>query len=80
MLIDLFFSCQFLAENVTFAIPVVGGILYVFTMSALLRTSLSDPGIIPRATPDEAAYVEKQIGKCSDVQVIVVKGAFKFSC
>ncbi|XP_025829253.1 palmitoyltransferase app isoform X2 [Agrilus planipennis] len=30
-------------------------------MSTLLRTSLSDPGIIPRATPDEAAYVEKQI-------------------
>jgi hypothetical protein len=31
-------------------------------MSSLLRTSLSDPGIIPRATPEEAAYVEKQIG------------------
>jgi palmitoyltransferase ZDHHC9/14/18 len=30
-------------------------------MSSLLRTSLSDPGIIPRATPEEAAYVEKQI-------------------
>jgi len=31
-------------------------------MSALLRTSFSDPGVIPRATPDEAAYTEKQIG------------------
>lgn len=31
-------------------------------MSALLRTSFSDPGVIPRATPDEAAYIEKQIG------------------
>lgn len=34
----------------------------MFTMSSLLRTSLSDPGIIPRATSEEAAYVEKQIG------------------
>jgi hypothetical protein len=32
-------------------------------MSALLRTSFSDPGVIPRATPDEAAYTEKQIGR-----------------
>lgn len=31
-------------------------------MSALLRTSFSDPGVIPRATTDEAAYIEKQIG------------------
>lgn len=59
-----YFSCGYLAQNVTFAIPIIGGVLYLFTMSALLRTSLSDPGIIPRATPDEAAYVEKQIGNC----------------
>ena len=31
-------------------------------MGTLLRTSLSDPGVIPRATPDEAACIEKQIG------------------
>lgn len=31
-------------------------------MSALFRTSFSDPGVIPRATSDEAAYIEKQIG------------------
>lgn len=47
----------------TVAIPIIGGILFLFTMSSLLRTSLTDPGIIPRATADEAAYVEKQIGK-----------------
>lgn len=57
-----FFSCSYLAENVTIAIPIIGGLLFIFTMSSLLRTSLSDPGIIPRATPEEAAYVEKQIG------------------
>ncbi|KAK9870474.1 hypothetical protein WA026_008032 [Henosepilachna vigintioctopunctata] len=55
------FDCSYLAVNVTIAIPIIGGLLFLFTMSSLLRTSLSDPGIIPRATPEEAAYVEKQI-------------------
>ncbi|XP_066990967.1 palmitoyltransferase ZDHHC9 [Anabrus simplex] len=59
----LFFAydCPFLAVRITPAIPVVGALLFMFVMSALLRTSFSDPGVIPRATPDEAAYTEKQI-------------------
>lgn len=55
------FDCKYLAENVTIAIPIIGALLFLFTMSSLLRTSLSDPGIIPRASSEEAAYVEKQI-------------------
>ncbi|GAB0096210.1 Palmitoyltransferase [Sergentomyia squamirostris] len=55
------FDCPFLAEKITPAIPIIGGILYIFTMSSLFRTSFSDPGIIPRASQDEAAYIEKQI-------------------
>ncbi|XP_054261086.1 palmitoyltransferase ZDHHC9-like [Macrosteles quadrilineatus] len=55
------FDCPFLAMRITPAIPAVGALLFVFVMSALLRTSFSDPGVIPRATPDEAAYIEKQI-------------------
>ncbi|CAG9859976.1 unnamed protein product [Phyllotreta striolata] len=55
------FDCKYLAENVTIAIPIIGAMLFLFTMSSLLRTSLSDPGIIPRASSEEAAYVEKQI-------------------
>lgn len=51
-----------MAQNITPAIPVVGGLLFIFVMATLLRTSFSDPGVIPRATPDEAAYTEKQIG------------------
>ncbi|KAG7188288.1 hypothetical protein KM043_007951 [Ampulex compressa] len=55
------FDCPFLAVHITSAIPVIGGLLFIFVMSALFRTSFSDPGVIPRATPDEAAYIEKQI-------------------
>lgn len=54
-------SCPYLTR-ITSAIPIVGAILYVFTMSSLLRTTFTDPGVIPRALHDEAAYIEKQIG------------------
>ena len=55
-------SCPYLIVELTPAIPVIGGILLVFVMAALLRTSWTDPGIIPRATPQEAADTERQIG------------------
>ncbi len=49
-------------EHLTVFIPVIGGLLFVFVVITLLRTSFTDPGILPRATPDEAADIEKQIG------------------
>ncbi|XP_040206891.1 palmitoyltransferase ZDHHC14 isoform X1 [Rana temporaria] len=55
------FDCPYLAVNITPAIPVIGGILVFFVMGTLLRTSFSDPGVLPRATPDEAADLERQI-------------------
>nr|CAG4646838.1 EOG090X01OT [Megafenestra aurita] len=55
------FDCPFLAEKITPAIPVVGGLLFVFVLATLFHTSFSDPGVIPRATSDEAADIEKQI-------------------
>lgn len=55
------FDCQFLWYNTHPVVPVTSGVLFVFVLSTLLRTSFSDPGIIPRATPDEAADIEKQI-------------------
>ncbi|XP_073528516.1 palmitoyltransferase ZDHHC14 isoform X6 [Phyllobates terribilis] len=55
------FDCPYLAVKITPAIPVVGGILVFFVMGTLLRTSFSDPGVLPRATPDEAADLERQI-------------------
>ncbi|XP_012679290.2 palmitoyltransferase ZDHHC14 [Clupea harengus] len=55
------FDCPFLASNLTPAIPAVGGVLFFFVMGMLLRASFSDPGVLPRATPDEAADLERQI-------------------
>lgn len=40
----------------------MGAVLFFFVMGTLLRTSFSDPGVLPRATPDEAADLERQIG------------------
>uniref|UniRef100_A0A8C2XJF3 Palmitoyltransferase n=1 Tax=Cyclopterus lumpus TaxID=8103 RepID=A0A8C2XJF3_CYCLU len=55
------FDCPFLVEHLTVFIPVIGGVLFLFAVISLLRTSFTDPGILPRATPEEAADIEKQI-------------------
>uniref|UniRef100_A0A8C9SAE5 Palmitoyltransferase n=1 Tax=Scleropages formosus TaxID=113540 RepID=A0A8C9SAE5_SCLFO len=55
------FDCPFLVEHVTSCIPAIGGALFAFVIISLLQTSFRDPGILPRATADEAAYTEKQI-------------------
>uniref|UniRef100_A0A8D8SWM8 Palmitoyltransferase n=1 Tax=Cacopsylla melanoneura TaxID=428564 RepID=A0A8D8SWM8_9HEMI len=55
------FDCPFLATRVSPWIPVVGVVTFLFVLGALFRTSFSDPGIIPRATTDEAAFIETQI-------------------
>ena len=39
----------------------VGGVLFIFVLSNLLKTSFSDPGIIPRATNAEAENIEREI-------------------
>ncbi|XP_068630781.1 palmitoyltransferase ZDHHC18 [Battus philenor] len=52
------FDCPFLAARVSGAVPALGAALCGATLAALLRTALSDPGIIPRAPPAEAAALE----------------------
>uniref|UniRef100_A0A672T706 Palmitoyltransferase n=1 Tax=Sinocyclocheilus grahami TaxID=75366 RepID=A0A672T706_SINGR len=39
----------------------IGGVLFIFVMGMLLRASFTDPGVLPRATPEEAADIERQI-------------------
>ncbi|XP_023681634.1 palmitoyltransferase ZDHHC14-like isoform X2 [Paramormyrops kingsleyae] len=55
------FDCPFLAYSLSPAIPAIGAFLFLFVMGMLLRASFSDPGVLPRATPDEAAHLECQI-------------------
>lgn len=54
------FDCRYLSEKVSIAIPVVALFLFVFVISVLLRCSLSDPGFLPRARPDETKFIEAQ--------------------
>ncbi|XP_072850971.1 palmitoyltransferase ZDHHC14 isoform X5 [Pogona vitticeps] len=61
------FDCPYLSVQITPAIPAVGAILFLFVMGTLLRTSFSDPGVLPRATPDEAADLERQIGNIEEI-------------
>ena len=56
------FDCPYLAVNVSPAVPVIAAVLFVSVLSNLFKTSFSDPGILPRATKDEAADIEKQVG------------------
>ncbi|KFO73682.1 Palmitoyltransferase ZDHHC18, partial [Cuculus canorus] len=60
-----FHSCPFLASHLTLAIPIIAALLFFFVISCLLQTSFRDPGILPRATPSEAADLEKRIGETS---------------
>ncbi|MCL4128642.1 UNVERIFIED_CONTAM: hypothetical protein GTU68_010469 [Idotea baltica] len=55
------FDCPYLTHKLSPAIPVLGGALFIFVMSMLFHTSFTDPGIIPRATAEEALYTEMQI-------------------
>jgi palmitoyltransferase ZDHHC9/14/18 len=55
------FDCPFLTERISPVIPVVGAVLFIFVLSNLLKTSFSDPGIIPRATNAEAESIEREI-------------------
>lgn len=57
----ILYSAPYLAENLSIVVPIVAGVLTLFVLGCLLRTSCCDPGIIPRATPAEAAETEKQI-------------------
>ncbi|XP_066571161.1 palmitoyltransferase ZDHHC9 [Amia ocellicauda] len=55
------FECPYLAVHLSPAIPVFAVVLFLFVMAMLLRTSFSDPGVLPRALPEEATFIEMEI-------------------
>ncbi|KAM9375609.1 palmitoyltransferase ZDHHC9 [Pholidichthys leucotaenia] len=55
------FECPYLAVHLSPAIPVFAVLLFLFVMAMLLRTSFSDPGVLPRALPEEATFIEMEI-------------------
>lgn len=55
------FECPYLAVHLCPAIPVFAALLFLFVLAMLLRTSFSDPGVLPRALPEEATFIEMEI-------------------
>ncbi|CAF0807119.1 unnamed protein product [Didymodactylos carnosus] len=53
------FDCRYLSLRLSPIIPVIGGLLFIFVISVMFRAACSDPGIIPRATPEEVIYLER---------------------
>lgn len=45
---------SYIATNVTPAIPVVAAYMVILVVCFLFKTSLCDPGILPRGTPEES--------------------------
>jgi len=57
------FDCRLtLIDNYKFGIliPIICTVLYVFVLAMLFRTSFSDPGVVPRASQDQAKAAERQ--------------------
>ncbi|XP_039266942.2 palmitoyltransferase ZDHHC9-like isoform X1 [Styela clava] len=57
------FECRLTLVHLDFGfiIPIVAGLLTIFSVACLLRTAWSDPGILPRASFAEANYTERQL-------------------
>lgn len=61
-----YYRCPYLALHLSPAIPVFAALLFLFVIAMLLRTSFSDPGVLPRALPEEATFIEMEIGELQD--------------
>ncbi|CAF3268509.1 unnamed protein product [Rotaria socialis] len=53
------FDCPYLTKRLSPAIPIFAALLFFMVICCILRTAFTDPGILPRATPEEIRYLEK---------------------
>lgn len=60
-------------------VPIAAAAQFVFVIVVLFRTAFGDPGVIPRATPTEAAAIEKLIGESqSEINCLPIVLYFRF--
>lgn len=70
------YRCPYLALHLSPAIPVFAVLLFLFVIAMLLRTSFSDPGVLPRALPEEATFIEMEIGELQDWFTDIIRIVF----
>ncbi|KRX38956.1 Palmitoyltransferase ZDHHC9 [Trichinella britovi] len=63
LILFFYFDGPFLYNNLSPMIPVSAAVLSCTVFSSLFRTSFSDPGIIPRATAEEALAVQRELAE-----------------
>ncbi|RNA42550.1 palmitoyltransferase ZDHHC18-like isoform X2 [Brachionus plicatilis] len=54
------FDIPYLIKNASVALPIFGFILFLLSLSNYIMCAFMDPGYLPRATADEAFYIEKE--------------------
>uniref|UniRef100_A0AC34Q1B6 Palmitoyltransferase n=1 Tax=Panagrolaimus sp. JU765 TaxID=591449 RepID=A0AC34Q1B6_9BILA len=60
------FDAPYLTRNVSVLLPIVGGILFAIVISSLLKTTFTDPGVIPRPNNREVIEFDRQCAENAD--------------
>ncbi|XP_021958274.1 uncharacterized protein LOC110854184 isoform X3 [Folsomia candida] len=55
----IIFDGPYLADRWSLAVPILGIFMFLTVIVSMLKTTFSDPGIIPRASQQEAEYMER---------------------
>ncbi|KAK1903802.1 Palmitoyltransferase ZDHHC9 [Dissostichus eleginoides] len=75
------FECPYLAVHLSPSVPVFAIVLFFFVIAMLLRTSFSDPGVLPRALPEEATFIEMEIEAANgNINNQIVKLKYCYTC